>query len=109
MPQIEPVLALRAPWTVILIAVLLVVALIQVLRLEPPWRRRGNVTDASDSKSLIGRTGRVLTPMRPVGMCEFDGRRIECVAENGYVQKDRAVRVVRVEGDKVTVQVLEEA
>jgi len=59
--------------------------------------------------NLVGRTGRVLTPLRPVGMCELDGRRIECITENAYVPKDKEVKVVRVEGTHVTVQAVEEA
>jgi hypothetical protein len=42
-------------------------------------------------------------------MCDFDGQRIECVAENGYVQKDMQVKAIRVDGTQVTVRVMEEA
>jgi len=31
------------------------------------------------------------------------------VAENGYLQKDKKVRVIRVEGTQVTVRVMDEA
>jgi membrane-bound ClpP family serine protease len=34
-----------------------------------------------DLDALIGRTGRSLTPLRPVGMCLFGDKRVECVAE----------------------------
>jgi membrane-bound ClpP family serine protease len=78
--------------------------------LAPPVRQRGEaIADAPELVRLPGRTGRVLTPMRPVGMCEFDGRRVECVAEDGYVPKDRVVKVVHVDGTQVTVRVVEEA
>ena len=46
--------------------------------------------------------------MRPVGMCDFEGRRVECVAESGYLQKDKQVKVIRVEGTQVTVRVMDE-
>jgi len=58
---------------------------------------------------LLGRTGRVLTTMRPVGMCDFDGRRVECVAESGFVRKDEQVKAIRVDGTQVTVRVMAEA
>ena len=78
--------------------------------LAPPVRQRGEaITDASQLSKLVGRTGRVLTTMRPVGMCDFDGQRIECVAESGYVQKDTQVKAIRVDGTQVTVRVMEEA
>ena len=78
--------------------------------LAPPVRQRGEaITDARQLSELVGRTGRVLTTMRPVGMCDFDGQRIECVAESGYVQKDMQVKAIRVDGTQVTVRVMEEA
>jgi membrane-bound ClpP family serine protease len=78
--------------------------------LAPPVRERGEaISDTAELSALIGRTGRVLTPLRPVGMCVFDGRRVECVAERGYVEKSRTVRVIRIEGTQVTVRVVDEA
>ena len=78
--------------------------------LAPPVRQRGEaVTDAEELSKLLGRTGRVLTTMRPVGMCDFDGRRVECVAESGFVRKDEQVKAIRVDGTQVTVRVMAEA
>lgn len=78
--------------------------------LAPPVRQRGEaVTDASELSKLVGRTGRVLTTMRPVGMCDFDGQRTECVAESGFVQRDTHVKAIRVDGTQVTVRVVDEA
>jgi membrane-bound serine protease (ClpP class) len=78
--------------------------------LAPPVRDRGDaIADTPELQQLLGREGRVLTTMRPVGMCEFDGRRIECVAEKGYLRKDNRVKVIRVEGTGVTVRVMDEA
>jgi membrane-bound serine protease (ClpP class) len=78
--------------------------------LAPPVRQRGEaISDSAELSALIGRTGRVLTPMRPVGMCAFDGRRVECVAEGAYVEKDKTVRAIRIEGTQVTVRVVDDA
>jgi len=78
--------------------------------LSPPVRDRGDaIMDTPELRQLIGREGRVLTTMRPVGMCEFDGRKVECVAEKGYVRRNNRVKVIRVEGTQVTVRVLDEA
>ncbi len=77
--------------------------------LAPPVRQRGEaITDAPELTKLVGRTGRVLTTMRPVGMCDFDGQRIECVAESGYVQRDTQVKAIRVDGTQVTVRIMDE-
>jgi membrane-bound ClpP family serine protease len=41
-------------------------------------------------------------------MCNFSGQRVECVAESGYVDRDKKVKVINVESTKVTVRVIEE-
>jgi membrane-bound serine protease (ClpP class) len=78
--------------------------------LSPPRRDRGDaILDTPELAQLLGQTGRVLTPMRPVGMCSFGERRVECVAESGYVEKNKTVKVIRIEGTQVTVRVVDEA
>ncbi|MBN2129486.1 MAG: hypothetical protein JW741_08315 [Sedimentisphaerales bacterium] len=77
--------------------------------LTPPVRQRGDaIADTDELGKLLGRAGRVRTPLRPVGMCEFDGTRVECVAESGYVPKDKEIKVIRVEGTQVTVRVTDQ-
>ncbi|MBL7188488.1 MAG: hypothetical protein ISS70_19350 [Phycisphaerae bacterium] len=77
--------------------------------LAPPERQRGDaVPDTPELKELLGAVGVVLTPLRPVGMCDFAGRRIECVTESGYVDKNKEVEVINVESTQLTVRVIEE-
>ena len=105
-----PMLLQTAPWVkTLLVVVLLLLALIEVVRLAPPVRRRGDGVSSPDQLSrLLGETGRVLTPLRPVGTCEFDGCRIECAAEGQYVQAGKTVTVIRVEGMQPTVRATDE-
>lgn len=78
--------------------------------LARPVRERGDaISDAPELARLVGQTGEVLTPLRPVGTCTFDGRRVECVAESGYVEKGHKIKVLRIEGTQVTVRVIEPA
>jgi membrane-bound serine protease (ClpP class) len=77
--------------------------------LSPPERQQGDaIADTAELKVLVGKEGTVLTPLRPVGACDFDGRRVECVAESGYVDKGKRVKVIRVQSTQVTVRVIEE-
>jgi len=77
--------------------------------LTPPKRQQGDaVPDTAELKEMLGAVGEVLTPLRPVGMCDFSGQRIECVAESGYVDKGKKVKVIDVESTQVTVRVIEE-
>jgi membrane-bound ClpP family serine protease len=78
--------------------------------LSPPKREKGDaIADTPELKELVGAVGVVLTPMRPVGMCDFSGRRVECVAEGGYVDKGKKIKVSHVEGTQLTVRVVEES
>jgi membrane-bound ClpP family serine protease len=78
--------------------------------LTPPERQKGDaVSDTAKLQELLGAVGVVLTPLRPVGMCDFSGQRVECVAEGGYVDKDKKIKVIHVEGTQLTVRVIEES
>jgi membrane-bound ClpP family serine protease len=78
--------------------------------LAPPLRERGDaIPDTAELVRLLGQAGTVLTPLRPVGMCSFAGRRVECVSESGYIQKGKTVKVIRVEGTQLTVRPTDEA
>jgi len=78
--------------------------------LTPPKRDAGDaIPDTAELKQMLGAVGQVITPLRPVGMCDFSGQRLECVAESGYVDKDKKVKVIHVEGTQLTVRVIEES
>jgi len=112
-----------AGWIGVVVALIMVPALLvgaykilpktrfgRQMLLAPPVRQRGDaMNDTPELGRLLGVTGQVLTTLRPVGMCDFDGRRIECVADSGFVPKGKTVKVIHVEGTQVTVRVIEEA
>jgi len=76
--------------------------------LTPPERQRGDaIPDTPELKEMLGAVGLVVTPLRPVGMCDFSGERLECVAESGYVDKGKKVKVIDVESTQLTVRVIE--
>jgi membrane-bound serine protease (ClpP class) len=78
--------------------------------LARPQRQQGDaVPDSGRLKELLGSRGVVLTPLRPVGMCDFSGQRVECVAERGYVDKGKEITVIGVESTQVKVREVEES
>jgi len=82
----------------------------KTVTLTPPQREHGDaIPDSEQLQKLLGAEGVVLTPLRPVGMCDFAGRKVECVAERGYVNKEKKVKVIDVEHRRVTVRVIEES
>ena len=77
--------------------------------LTPPQRQPGDaIADTAELKELLGAVGVVLTPLRPVGTCDFSGQRVECVAEGGYIDKGKKVKVIHVESTQLTVRVIEQ-
>ena len=50
----------------------------------------------AELEALVGRTGRTLGDLRPVGLAMFEGKRIECRAEYGVINRDVEVRGLRV-------------
>ena len=81
----------------------------KVVTLEPPQRQQGDgIPDTMELKKLLGAIGIVVTPLRPVGMCNFSGQKLVCVAESGYVDKGKKVKVINVESTQVTVRMEEE-
>jgi membrane-bound serine protease (ClpP class) len=59
---------------------------------------------AADLSRYIGRAGRTVSPLRPVGVCEFDGRRISCIAEYGILDAGVAVEGLRITGSDLVVR-----
>ena len=75
-----------------------------------PNRSKGDgIPDGPQLVALMNRRGVTLSQHRPVGICDFDGRRVECVAESGIIVKGKPVRVVHVEGMRVTVREMDES
>ena len=53
---------------------------------------------------LIGKEGTTLTVLRPVGMVRIDGQKYSAVTGGEYIEKDKSVKVVKVEGSRVVVR-----
>jgi len=61
-------------------------------------------TGATSLAEMVGYTGRALSPLRPVGRCEFDGRRIQCVTEGGMIDAGAEVLAVGVQMNNLVVK-----
>jgi membrane-bound serine protease (ClpP class) len=60
-----------------------------------------------DATHLVGLTGRTLTPLRPAGVAEIEGTRVDVVSEGGFVAQATAITVVATEGTRIVVRPLE--
>ena len=59
---------------------------------------------AQDMEVFLGREGQTTTVLRPTGMAEFDGVRLNVVSEGEFIQSGTAVRIVRIEGSRIMVR-----
>src|SRR5262245_56511522 len=64
----------------------------------------GTLPGLSELESLKNRTGKTVSPMRPSGTVEFDGRRVDAMTEGGMIDSGVWVRCVAVKGGKVVVR-----
>ncbi len=58
----------------------------------------------AELEALLGRTGRSVSQLRPVGICEFDGQRVSCVSEFGMIEAGTPVLAVRLAGANLAVR-----
>ncbi len=63
---------------------------------------------ASGEEVEIGAMGTALTDLRPGGVARFGQRRLDVVANRGFIPKGTPIRVVEVRGPTVVVEPLEE-
>lgn len=57
-----------------------------------------------EMRYFIGKTGTTHTALRPAGIAEFDGVKLNVVSDGDFVGAQRAVRVERVEGNRIVVR-----
>ncbi|MEJ7931794.1 nodulation protein NfeD [Ramlibacter sp. AN1015] len=57
-----------------------------------------------EEESLVGRTGRVWSVLRPAGIVEIDGTRYDVVSNGEMIEAGEAVEVLRVDGNRIVVR-----
>lgn len=62
------------------------------------------VSTESEGESLIGKTGVVLTTLRPAGTVQIDGKRYYAKTEASFIEKGQTVTVVAAEGLNIIVE-----
>ena len=75
--------------------------------LERQENRHGYVSSDNEEKYL-GKTGEVVTPLRPAGTILVDNVRIDVVTFGDYITTGLKVKVVKVEGNKLFVRKVED-
>ncbi len=100
---------------ILLIALLLLVILRSAkkgklskkLILRSASKREAGFTATENSTSLIGKEGIAVSPLRPSGIGEFDGKRLDVVSEGLYMECGEKIRIVQAEGRRIVVKAVE--
>ena len=98
----------------ILVAMAAAFALLRVLPRLPFGRRLvletgmqtdlGYVSAPESDRQWLGRTGTALSPLRPAGIAEIDGARVDVVSDGGFIEAGTPILVTRVDGNRIVVR-----
>jgi len=64
----------------------------------------GYVSAPESDHHLLGRTGTTVSPLRPAGIAEIDGTRVDVVSDGGFVDAGATIEVSRVDGNRIVVR-----
>lgn len=57
-----------------------------------------------DMQVLLGKKGRTTSVLRPAGIGDFDGVRLNVVTEGDFIERDMPIEIVSVEGTRIVVR-----
>jgi len=66
--------------------------------------REAGYSSSNDYSYLLDKTGEAITPMRPSGAIEIEGKRYDAVSEGGFISASETIKVTKVEGYKIVVR-----
>lgn len=74
--------------------------------LQDEQRKETGYVSHSKDKNLVGKVGRSLTKLRPSGVAVIDGKRFDVVSEGDFIEQDKEIEVIFVEGTRIVVREL---
>jgi membrane-bound serine protease (ClpP class) len=74
------------------------------LILRDSMNREAGYISTHEQVDLIGKKGLTITMLRPAGIAEIEGIRLDVVSEGGFLPAGQMIRVAKVEGSRIIVQ-----
>jgi membrane-bound serine protease (ClpP class) len=65
---------------------------------------RGGSVHEQETAPLLGRVGTALTTLRPAGIAEIDGRRVDVVSTGEYIAAGQPIEVIEEAGSRIVVR-----
>ena len=79
----------------------------RIITLRPPEADEVAITrEGPDLDRLVGRRGKAVTTLRPSGMVDFEGRRLDGIAAEGLIPPGAPVMAVQVRSGRLIVRVI---
>ncbi len=66
--------------------------------------KEAGFTVAPSLEAYLGKTGRTFTVLRPSGRAKIEEKILDVITEGEFIEKDKEIKVVKVEGNKITVK-----
>jgi membrane-bound serine protease (ClpP class) len=108
---------LRAAGRVVFSLLMAIVASLVLLRFLPrlPFARRliletvlrageGSAPAPETARGWLGKSGTAVSPLRPAGIAEIEGERVDVVSDGEYIEPGEPVAVTRVDGNRIVVR-----
>ena len=76
----------------------------KTLILSEVLNTRSGFRGTEDYEEFLGKEGISLTPLRPAGIAEFDGVKLDVVTEGEFIPKNTRVKVVNISGRRIVVR-----
>jgi membrane-bound serine protease (ClpP class) len=64
----------------------------------------GYVSAPDSDRQWLERTGAALSPLRPAGIAEIDGSRVDVVSDGDFIDAGTPIEVTRVDGNRIVVR-----
>lgn len=112
-PQIE---LTRALYTLCYAGLLTIIAVLTGLKFLPKsqlWKniilsasekKEAGFRSAPDLDIYLGKSGKTITILRPSGRAVFEGKTLGVLSQGDFIDKDKPVRVVKIEGSELVVE-----
>jgi membrane-bound serine protease (ClpP class) len=71
-------------------------------------KNQGYQVAAEGLKELVGKQGTSLTMLRPSGTALIESKRYDVVSDCEFIEKDKKIKVIEVEGNRIVVSEIEE-
>lgn len=76
----------------------------KVLVLNEISKKESDLLEFDDMQYFVGKEGKSITVLRPSGIGDFDGIRLDVITEGEFIEKNCNIEVSRIDGKKIIVK-----